>query len=77
MPSHIGWKEGQVKDSMQWVSASAPVAAVSFGGNPTVSSGSSNDQLGEKFRVKEHRFALGRLQRYDRAAAYFAARPGR
>ena len=40
IPSHIGWNSGDVNDSMQWVSASAPVAAVSLGGRPTVSSGS-------------------------------------
>ena len=40
MPSHSGWNIGEVYDSMQWVRASSPVAAVSPGGRPVVSSGS-------------------------------------
>src|SRR6266540_4180451 len=39
-PSHKGWKTGDVNDSMQWVRASSPVAAVSRGGRPAVRAGS-------------------------------------
>jgi hypothetical protein len=40
MPSAGGLKAGAMKVSMQWATASMPVAAVRWGGRPSVSSGS-------------------------------------
>ena len=46
MPSAGGLKGAAMKVSMQWAMASMPVAAVSMGGNPKVSSGSQMAALG-------------------------------
>ena len=46
MASAGGLKRGEEKVSMQWLSASSPVAAVSPGGRPSVSSGSQMARLG-------------------------------
>ena len=48
MPSAGGLKAGAMKVSMQWAMASMPVAAVSCGGRPRVSSGSQMAALGTR-----------------------------
>ena len=41
IPSQSGCVTGEVKDSIQWVNASSPVAAVNLAGSETVIHGSS------------------------------------
>ena len=72
IPSHIGWNSGEVYDSTQCVSASAPVAAVSFGGRPTVSSGSRMTSLAKR----GWKITAAPVQDHHRTAADFAPGAG-
>ena len=51
MPSAGGLTAGAMNVSMQWAIASIPVAAVSSGGRPSVSSGSHSAPLGTRCQL--------------------------
>ena len=75
MPSAGGLKAGAMKVSMQCAIASMPVAAVSSGGRPSVSSGSQMAALGSRCQRMEAELAPV-VDDHDRAARDLAAGAG-
>ena len=67
MPSAGGLNAGDMKVSMQCAIASMPVAAVSAGGRPSVSSGSQIATLGHDER-RDHADLAAVVEDQDRAA---------